>query len=130
MFVKISGYFNNASVVGWTPWLTRWLVYPVMSFIIFEALLRLMEEINPVKVDHKIVTGDFNFPEVNWQNYTTTESENGISFRFIEKIRDGFLHQHVMEATRFRGNSATNTLDLIFTSDDSIIDNIRFLWKE
>ena len=90
-----------------------------------EALLRLMEEINPVRVDHKIVTGDFNFPEVNWQNYMTTESENSISFRFIEKIRDGFLHQHVMEATRFRGNSATNTLDLIFTSDDSIIDNIR-----
>lgn len=42
--------------------------------------------------------------------------------QFIEKVRDCFLTQHITDITRFRGSSIGNTLDLLFSNDDTIIE--------
>ena len=37
--------------------------------------------------------------------------------KFIECVRDSYLHQHVNEVTRMRGNDEPSTLDLVFTDE-------------
>ena len=42
----------------------------------------------------------------------------------IDTVQDLFMCQHVMEPTRFRGN---DTLDLVFTNNDNMIENLKYL---
>ena len=44
---------------------------------------------------------------------------------FIEKVRDCFLTQHIQDVTRIRGDNTGNTLDLIFTNDEEIVEEIK-----
>ena len=44
-------------------------------------------------------------------------------YRFIEAIRDTYMHQHVLEPTRGRDNPTL--LDLIFTNEEGIIERIE-----
>ncbi|KAG7165925.1 hypothetical protein Hamer_G011833 [Homarus americanus] len=44
---------------------------------------------------------------------------------FIEKVRDCFLTQHIEEITRIRGDSTGNTLDLLFSNEESIVGDIK-----
>ena len=54
---------------------------------------------------HLLVVGDFNYPSIVWSTWTTagdnTESE---VYKFIETLRDGYVHvyQHVTQTTRGR----------------------------
>lgn len=43
---------------------------------------------------------------------------------FIEKIRDCYLTQHIREITRLRGEQGGSKLDLLFTNDESIIEDV------
>ncbi|KAK4325207.1 hypothetical protein Pmani_004167 [Petrolisthes manimaculis] len=90
-----------------------------------DKLLNLIDEICHEKAQHKIICGDFNFPNINWDSYTTTQGRNNIEFNFIEKKRDNFLSQQVKGITRHRGEARGNTLDLIFTNQEEIIENVK-----
>ena len=63
-----------------------------------------------------IILGDFNYPEINWKYGVGPEENND----FLETIADNYLTQLVVEPTR--GN---NILDLVFTSDENIVDNLE-----
>ena len=41
-------------------------------------------------------------------------------------IWDNFLCQHIQEPTRVRGNDTPNLLDLIFTNEKNMINNIEY----
>ena len=43
--------------------------------------------------------------------------ENSVESKFIEAVRDSFLHQHVEKTTRKRGNDDPSLLDLILTDE-------------
>ena len=75
---------------------------------------------------YKVVLGDFNFREINWENESTTTSEHHLANRFIELCRDNYLTQHVTKHTRFRENSQPSTLDLILANTDYIIGDIDY----
>ena len=45
-------------------------------------------------------------------------------FKFIETIRDCYLHQHITTPTRGRGTEHPNILDLVLTSEVDIIQDI------
>ena len=68
------------------------------------------------------MVGDFNFPNINWQTWTTpgdnAESEDR---KFIESLRECYLYQHVKQYTRGRGKDKPNILDLIMTSEEELI---------
>ena len=76
--------------------------------------------------EYTVIAGDFNFPEVDWEQWTVNTNENHSSFHFVECLRDNFLFQHVKENTRFREGQNPSCLDLIITDVEEVIDNIQF----
>lgn len=87
------------------------------------SLLTLMQEIGNAKAKFKIIVGDFNLPNITWENYTSKGGSQDFSSLFIEKIRDCFLVQTVHDVTRMRGGHAS-ILDLLFTNDEEILEEV------
>jgi hypothetical protein len=71
--------------------------------------------LSKVSKDRLIVMGDFNFPELKWSQPESLSD----SHLFLKCLNDNFLEQLVDEPTR--GN---NILDLVITSDISIINSV------
>ena len=69
--------------------------------------------------------GDFNYPQIDWLNWTLSECSDHPSTKFIETIRDNFLFQQISTPTRFRQNQQPNTLDLIFTVEEQFIHQVE-----
>ena len=74
---------------------------------------------------HILIVGDFNHPEINWTTESTPRDLNHPASLFMEAIRDSFLVQHVVKPTHYRGDQTANVLDLVFTNEQEMIDNIR-----
>lgn len=89
-----------------------------------DLLLSLMEEVCALPNEYKVIVGDFNLPHINWDKCHTSEGTTDINYRFLEKIRDCYLTQHVIDTTRFRGDVQGNVLDLILTNDETIIEKV------
>lgn len=84
-----------------------------------------MSEISNLRSKYKVIVGDFNLPLVDWTNLTSPTGIDDISNSFIEKVRDGFLAQHVNDITRFRGINRGSILDLILSNDETIIEDVK-----
>ena len=74
---------------------------------------------------HALITGDFNFPELDWIEELSPKNPDHPASKFMEAIRDSFLTQHVKKPTHFRSAQTPNVLDLVFTSEQSMVDSIR-----
>ena len=73
--------------------------------------------------DSVVIAGDFNYKEINWEcDYSAQEHQSV----FINGLHECFLHQHVTEPTRFRENETPNLLDLLITSDESMIADLAY----
>ena len=79
------------------------------------------------KHSHKCIMGDFNFKQVNWTTYSTPESENSDEAKFLETLKDSFLHQQVEKFTRQRGNDEPSLLDLVLTNEPMQVSNLCHL---
>ena len=89
-------------------------------------LRKLIREATAMSYSHILLMGDFNYPDINWKNWTSkTDNIESQEFKFIECIRDSFLTQHVQDPTRVRGEDTPNLLDLIFTNEKNMIDSIE-----
>ena len=86
------------------------------------SLLKIVTDTNP---SHLIIMGDFNYPEIDW-NYTISRAA-GIhpSHIFLHSIQDSLLYQHVTQPTRHRLGESPNTLDLIITNEEGMINKIN-----
>ena len=74
---------------------------------------------------HVLLVGDFNHPEVDWENETTPNNSDHKASIFMEKvIRDNFLYQHVRRPTHYRGEQTPTLIDLVLTNEEGMIDNI------
>ena len=69
--------------------------------------------------------GDFNVPNVDWNSFTCTEGVSSFSYRFINATLDSYLTQHVFKPTRHIPGHKPSILDLVFTSDPNLIENIH-----
>ena len=74
---------------------------------------------------HLNVCGDFNYKNINWQLLSCNLDEQSNEQKFLNAVQDGFLHQHVNEPTRSRGSDEPTLLDLVFTNEDAMIDEIE-----
>ena len=64
--------------------------------------------------------------DVEWKNLTCPSSNmEDLNHQFIECIRDCFYFQHITEATRQRGSDTPSTLDLLFTNEEHMIDELN-----
>ena len=70
-----------------------------------------------------MTAADFNYKEIDWDNdYTTLEHQA----KFINAVHEYFLYQHATEPTRFRANETPNLLDLLLSSDESMIKDLSY----
>ena len=75
-----------------------------------ENIIFLFSYLNSLPVDHTIITGDFNFGNVDWNDYS---SSNDAEQLILDTIESYNLYQHVDFLTTNR-----NMLDLVMTSSD------------
>ena len=71
---------------------------------------------------HLLVMGDFNFPDIDWENWSSSDSN---SQEFVEIIQDTYLQQHVTQPTRYRAGQTSNCLDLMFTNEEEMIQQVQ-----
>ena len=91
-------------------------------------LLDKINEANELAGDNRLlILGDFNMPNINWEEWDLMRGAIRIEEQFLNTISDCFLHQHVREHTRFR-NTQSSRLDLIFTKEENDVKNIK-LWQ-
>ena len=74
-----------------------------------------------------MIMGYFNFRNINWETTSTHESENSVTYLYLEGIGDIYLYQHTFEPTRGRMSNEPHILDLILTSDEHDIMDIKNL---
>ena len=67
---------------------------------------------------HLLVMDDFNFPDIDWENWSSSDSN---SQEFIEIIQDTYLQQHVNS----QPGQTSNCLDLIFTNEEEMIQQVQ-----
>ena len=65
-------------------------------------LFHLLQQIPESDYTHTVIAGDFNYPEIDWNTWTTAKSEEHHSHKFIDACRDAYLHQHTTQPTRHR----------------------------
>ena len=77
--------------------------------------------------DKVLIFGDFNFPEIDWENnFIPYEDRHEEARRFLETVGDSFMHQHVMEDTRARGQNNPSCLDLILSENDGSVFEVEY----
>jgi len=88
-------------------------------------LRKVLLEISEFKASHILMMGDFNHPEINWENDTTLENQAHPSSKFRETLRDCYMHQHVTQPTHYRSDQTPNTLDLVLTNEPDMVNAIE-----
>lgn len=86
-------------------------------------LYDLITEAGERKYSHLVIMGDFNFKNIDW-NANATDYKNKNEYKFVETVRDNYLFQHVKEPTRIRVNQEPSVLDLIFTNEENMVENL------
>ena len=77
-----------------------------------------------MKYKNTVISGDFNFQEINWETWTVNKGEIHPAVHFVEGIRDNFLCQHIDSFTRFREGQDPSCLDVLFTDTEEIGDKL------
>ena len=81
---------------------------------------------NGKKYSHICIVGDFNFKNINWENWSTNKSEESIERKFLESLRDCFLYQSVTEPTRSRGTDESSLIDLVLTNEEMQFCDVEY----
>jgi hypothetical protein len=89
----------------------------------------MLDSLTSVKQDKILLIGDFNFPNINWNNYSVGNnlSPNSSAYKFISCLRANFFTQYVQFPTRARGSQTPHTLDLIITNEDFVADILNLV---
>jgi len=78
------------------------------------------------RVDHVLIMGDFNYPEINYVDGSVSAGETNPATLFFNKTQELCLYQHVYEATRVRQHQVPSILDYVFTDEENVIDEISY----
>ena len=77
---------------------------------------------------HKLILGDFNHPNIQWHPLPSlpgNKAQTSPEYKFLECIRDTYLHQHVRNPTRYRTNQTPTLDDLVLTNQKEMVSNLR-----
>ena len=89
---------------------------------------KLLTELADQKPSHLLIVGDFNYPGIDWEGGETgIDNPNNMTNMFIESVRDCYIYQHVDKPTRSRGQDNPTLLDLLFTNEQGMINNLEYL---
>jgi len=76
---------------------------------------------------HLLICGDFNYSGIDWDNLSLLPSSPPIVQAFIDTTQDLYLVQHIMEPTHYCPGETPHILDLIFTNEQTMIDEVHYL---
>ena len=99
---------------------------PNSTILNSNSLNKLIIDASTKRFSHILILGDYNYKEINWVNGSTSVSENHIATRFLETVRDSFLYQHVTKPTRVKDGNVPSVLDLVFTNEENMVENIEY----
>ena len=74
---------------------------------------------------HILVVGDFNVPQIDWASYFSDEPPGHHSHALLSCVQDHFLTQHVTAPTRYRLGQIPSMLDLIFTNEEGMVQDLQ-----
>ncbi len=74
---------------------------------------------------HVLLIGDFNYRDIDWTNELCNTEQETDANRFLEATRDAFLIQHQTTPTRHRIDQTPSLLDLVFTNEEGMIEDIE-----
>ena len=80
-----------------------------------QKVCEILKEASQRSNSHLLICGDFNYPDINWENEQITQTTPVIS-PFIEAVQSCFLHQHIFKPTRYRENQEPSLLNLVFNN--------------
>lgn len=95
--------------------------YPQFSYYLNDSLNQLTTTHPNARI---LLFGDFNFPSIDWQNFTPTSNEEITNF--LDVCLNFNLTQLVKEPTRVVRDSS-NILDLILTNHPESLANLTYL---
>ena len=85
-------------------------------------LVKVIEDAMSLKVP-VYITGDFNYPEINW-NTLEVQPYNQCSYDFLESYKNHRGHQHIVFPTRVRGDQVS-LLDLLISNEKRLVFDIQ-----
>ena len=74
---------------------------------------------------HLLICGDFNYPDIEWENESVGENSEHLAF-FVSRIQENFLPQHISEPTRYRFGEEPSLLDLVLTNEECMVLNLEY----
>ena len=92
-----------------------------------KKLMDMITRANDMTGDNRLLMmGDFNVLKIDWKTKSLTQGAGRIDEWMLDVTNDCFLHQHVMEHTRYC-KKESSTLDLIFTNEEEDVKDIEIL---
>jgi hypothetical protein len=88
-------------------------------------LSNLLQRIHDLNYSHLLILGDFNCPTINWR--TLSSPNCGLAPILLSTTVSLGWHQHSLHPTRFRTGQRPSVLDLIFTNEREMIDEVTTL---
>lgn len=88
------------------------------------ALLSVIERASQ-KYENLILTGDFNFPSIDWHNLIVSNSTDSAG-SFANMVLSTNLSQLVSRPTRLRHGQQPSLLDLILVNEEDLVSNVEY----
>ena len=89
-----------------------------------ERLINIIQHARRTQATSLLLMGDFNYGQIDWKAGLVRGSEHSDAAMFFETIQDLFLYQHVNFPTRFREGCISSQLDLVFSSEELMVNNL------
>ena len=83
----------------------------------------LIVEIRQHTGSHKFLMGDFNCREIDWANDVCTTVP--APYQFHQATHDAYPIQHQTTHTRMRDGQEPSVLDLVFSNEDGMVNNVE-----
>ena len=77
------------------------------------------------KLTNLIVTGDFNHPEIDWENCHTSVLNSHKASKFLFLSTQCKFHQLIDKPTHYKPNCRPSLIDLVLTKDPDLIEKIE-----
>ena len=92
-----------------------------------EALCKIMHTVTSERYGQVVIVGDFNLPNIDWESKMSFDATTHFSHVFVETVQDCYLFQKVTEPTRYRDGNTPHILDLILSTEDQLVRDLKYL---
>jgi hypothetical protein len=125
-FSHVDSLWLNSKLRGRDSLLIGLIYRPPSSTLEDDVFLsNLLSRLSSLSYSHFMILGDFNAPAINWCSMTAPSS--GFDAVLLETVSSLGWHQHCLKPTRFRSDQRPSVLDLIFTNERAMLDEVTVL---